>query len=192
VPDVIRADRRPDHAGTLFWWASNQDEVSTYWYAYQSRWIPVDRFAGAGAKAFAQVLFDASRHSSIELHFNKGQAGASADAIRRGRATSINPAVYDAAALAIVSAHGTGYPGVAGHEPDRAEAEAARANVSAAMTLIRDATPGSGTYVNEADYFEADWQRTFWGDNYSRLLAIKQQVDPTGLFSCHHCVGSAK
>ena len=52
------------------------------------------------------------------------------------------------------------------------------------------ATPGSGSYVNETDWFESDWQRSFWGGNYDRLLRIKRQVDPAGLFVCHHCVGS--
>ncbi|HEV7555820.1 MAG TPA: BBE domain-containing protein [Kofleriaceae bacterium] len=62
--------------------------------------------------------------------------------------------------------------------------------VLAAMAPIRALTPAGGAYVNEADYFEPDWQRTFWGDNYTRLLAIKRTYDPAGLFVCHHCVGS--
>jgi len=48
----------------------------------------------------------------------------------------------------------------------------------------------AGSYVNETDYLEADWQRAFWGDNYARLLAFKRKYDPRGLFTCHHCVGS--
>jgi FAD/FMN-containing dehydrogenase len=58
------------------------------------------------------------------------------------------------------------------------------------MQLLREATPGGGAYVNEADYFEPDWRRSFWGEQYPRLLAIKRKYDPTGLFTCHHCVGS--
>jgi hypothetical protein len=58
------------------------------------------------------------------------------------------------------------------------------------MAIIRQVTPGAGTNVNETDYFEPDWQRAFWGDNYPRLLAIKRKVDPGMLFTCHHCVGS--
>jgi FAD/FMN-containing dehydrogenase len=79
---------------------------------------------------------------------------------------------------------------VPGHEPDRAEGEAARAGVGAAMKVIRDATPGTGSYVNETDYFEPDWQQSFWGENYQRLSEIKRRYDPEGLFYCHHCVGS--
>eukprot|EP00929_Paragymnodinium_shiwhaense_P083579 TRINITY_DN4459_c0_g1_i1.p1 TRINITY_DN4459_c0_g1~~TRINITY_DN4459_c0_g1_i1.p1 ORF type:complete len:647 (+),score=93.45 TRINITY_DN4459_c0_g1_i1:71-2011(+) len=48
----------------------------------------------------------------------------------------------------------------------------------------------TGSYANEGDYFEADWQKMFWGENYDRLRVVKNTVDPHGLFVCHHCVGS--
>jgi len=187
APDAIRTDDRPGEPKGRFWWTNDSEQVSTYWYAYQSRWIPLDRFEGGEANKFAATLFDASRHWSIGLHFNKGQAGASAEAVRRGRETSMNPAVFKAAALAIVAASGDGQPRIPGHEPNLGEAEAYKARVAAAMRILRDATPGAGSYVNEADYFEPDWQRSFWGENYDRLLAIKRKYDPDGVFSCHHC-----
>jgi FAD/FMN-containing dehydrogenase len=190
LPQAIVADTRADQPGTLYWWAGNQEEVATYWHAYQSRWIPIDRFQPATARAFASSLFEASRRWSVDLHFNKGQAGASDDALRGLRETSMNPALQRAAALVIVAASDPGHPGVKGREPDRARAEADRTRVTAAMKIIRAATPGAGTYVNETDYFEPDWQRELWGENYPKLLAIKHKVDPGGLFYCHHCVGS--
>jgi hypothetical protein len=188
-PSATVTDPRPGKAHQ-FWWGGNQDEVATYWYAYQSRWLPADLFEMPAAHAFADVLFKASRHWGLEISFNKGQAGASAEALQRDKETSVNPAVYRAAALVITAATGAGYPGVKGHEPNLAEGEAQRARVSAAMKIIRDATPGAGSYVNETDYFEPNWQREFWGDNYEKLLAIKRKFDPDGMFSCHHCVGS--
>jgi hypothetical protein len=60
------------------------------------------------------------------------------------------------------------------------------------MKFIRDATPGAGSYVNETDYFEPNWQQEFWGANYQRLLQIKRKYDPEDLFFCHHCVGSER
>ena len=186
---AIMPDTRPGQPENQYWWATNQEEVSTYWYAYQSRFAPVDRFEGEEAQRFALALFEASRHWPFALHFNKGQAGASAEALARGRETSFNPAVYDAAALIIAAASGDGYLGVPGHEPNLAEGREERARVTAAMKILRAATPGTGSYVNEADYFEADWQHTFWGKNYERLLQIKRKYDPRGLFTCHHCVG---
>ncbi len=79
-----------------------------------------------------------------------------------------------------------------GHEPDKKEGEVAKAGVAAAMNVLRNATPGAGSYVNETDYFEPDWQQEFWGQNYERLSQIKRKVDPDDLFFCHHCVGSER
>ena len=64
----------------------------------------------------------------MTLHFNKGLAGATADAIAAAKDTPMNPAVADAFALAISGAlEPPAYPGVPGHEPDvaaaRSEAE---------------------------------------------------------------------
>jgi FAD/FMN-containing dehydrogenase len=187
-PGVTTPD--PDGRSERFWWSGNQGEVATYWWAYQSRWLPIDLFDDAHAAGLAHTLFAASRHWPLELHFNKGQSGASAEALARDRETSVNPVVLRSAALVIVAANGAGSPEVPGKTPDRKEGERSRAGVSAAMKILRDATPGSGSYVNETDYFEPDWQRSFWGDGYPRLLSVKHTYDPDGLFTCHHCVGS--
>ncbi|EIN13056.1 FAD-binding domain-containing protein [Punctularia strigosozonata HHB-11173 SS5] len=46
-------------------------------------------------------------------------------------------------------------------------------------------------YYNEDWTGETDWQtRSFGKKNYERLLAIKKQVDPFGVFTCTNCVGS--
>lgn len=37
---------------------------------------------------------------------------------------------------------------------------------------------------------EPNWQQTYWGSNYPRLLAIKHAFDPTDVFWCAVCVGS--
>ena len=187
-PNEIRTN--PQLTPDVFWWAANQGEVATYWYAYESRWIPETLFSPPQAQRLAHVLFAASRHWPLEIAFNKGQAGAAADALRRDRETSMNPEVMRAGALVIIAARGGGHPAVRGHEPDIKEGEIEKAGVTAAMRVIRDATPRSGSYVNETNYFERDWKRGFWGDNYARLLAIKHKYDPDGIFLCHHCVGS--
>jgi len=58
------------------------------------------------------------------------------------------------------------------------------------MDEIRAVTPGSGAYINEADVLEPNWQQSFFGSNYKRLLAIKTAVDPWGLFWAPTTVGS--
>lgn len=47
-----------------------------------------------------------------------------------------------------------------------------------------------GSYVNEADKEEMDWQDSFWGEKYGRLKKIKAKYDPHGVFWCRPCVGS--
>src|SRR5207302_812967 len=58
-PGLIKRDARPDQPEGLFWWASNSEELSMYWYTYQSRWIPRRLFAEASRKDFAETLFQA-------------------------------------------------------------------------------------------------------------------------------------
>ncbi|KAF1923894.1 uncharacterized protein M421DRAFT_404884 [Didymella exigua CBS 183.55] len=58
------------------------------------------------------------------------------------------------------------------------------------MPPLREVTPGGGAYGNEAQIGEPDWQWSFFGDNYPRLLELKQSFDPTELFYVHHGVGS--
>lgn len=55
---------------------------------------------------------------------------------------------------------------------------------------LKAATPGSGTYLNEANFQEADWQTTFYGTNYARLKSIKAKYDPNDLLYGLTAVGS--
>ncbi|KAL7948118.1 FAD-binding domain-containing protein [Trichoderma barbatum] len=57
---------------------------------------------------------------------------------------------------------------------------------------LRDLTPKSGAYINEAFPFEKNFQKTFWGSNYARLLRIKREIDPTDVFWCAPCVGNER
>ncbi|RAH72409.1 FAD-binding domain-containing protein [Aspergillus aculeatinus CBS 121060] len=63
-------------------------------------------------------------------------------------------------------------------------------SVSHAMDPLREFTPDSGAYQNEADPFEPDPIGAFWGKaNYERLLRIKKEVDPENMFTVHQGVG---
>lgn len=55
---------------------------------------------------------------------------------------------------------------------------------------IKSVTPGSATYMNEADFQEPNWKEEFFGDNYSKLLQVKQKWDPENLFYVLKGVGS--
>jgi len=190
-PDMIHVDNRPGQPEGQFWYASNQAEVSFYWYTYQSRYLPASKFEESEAEQFAKVLYDTSRIHPFTIQINKGLADSSADSLVRGSKTSVNPVVYQSAALVIMAAGKSGvYPEVTGHGPDSEEAEKKVAQVNRAMEILRNATPDSGSYANEADYFEPNWKDEFWGVNYDRLLEVKKRYDPSNLFWCHHCVGS--
>ena len=94
-------------------------------------------------------------------------------------------------ALAIIASEGPpAYPGLSGHEPDLANARRNADQVVKAMSELRKAVPESGSYVAESSFFEPEWQKSYWGMNYPRLLSIKRQYDPAGLFFVHHGVGS--
>lgn len=190
-PEMVTLNKEKDAPKNQFWWTTNTGEVSKYWYAYQSWWLPIQFFAPDQSKKLATTIFDASRAASVSLHFNKGLSGVSNNVAEEVRKTSTNPAVLNAAALVIISAGTTQVlPGVKGKEVNEADAKAAADKVNQAISYFKTLAPNAGTYVNEADYFQPNWQRAFWGENYSQLLAIKQKYDPSGVFYCHHCVGS--
>ncbi|KAI1425160.1 hypothetical protein F5Y12DRAFT_784923 [Xylaria sp. FL1777] len=51
-------------------------------------------------------------------------------------------------------------------------------------------TPDSGSYLNEANMQQIDWQDAFFGQNYQRLLRIKKKYDPKSLLYAAQAVGS--
>jgi FAD/FMN-containing dehydrogenase len=188
-PGSVSHDDRPGAPRERFWFATNQLEVSWYVLAYGSRWLPRRLFDDADA--LADALFEASRSWPFLLHVNKALSGAAPEAVARDRGTAINPAVFDAAALTLtVSWQQYAFPGVPGHEPDAENAALGARLVGQTMDVLRMLTPGAGSYVNETDYFEPDWQDSFWGSNYPRLLEIKRRYDPQNVFQVHHGVGS--
>src|SRR5271166_3158459 len=191
APGVVIADDRPGAPTDNIFWAGNLCEAGAVWYAYQSAWLPVSILEADRRDSFADALFAAAKHKGVSLHFNKGLAGAPADAIAAAKDTPMNPAVTDAFALAITGALAEpAYPGVPGHEPDAATARSEAEAVEQTMDAIRKLLPRVDSYVWETDFFQRNWQEAFWGENYARLRGIKDQYDPDGLFFVHHGVGS--
>jgi hypothetical protein len=135
-----------------------------------------------------EAWFAASRRHGVAFHFNKGLAGAPPEALAAARRTPMNPEVAGAFALAITA---DASPSLyATPTLDLGAARAKRGQVDASITALRVCAPGAGAYLNECDYFQADWQRAFWGGNYERLVRVKRRYDPDGLFFVHHGVGS--
>ncbi len=72
-----------------------------------------------------------------------------------------------------------------------AEIEAANKAITYDMLAkLRSISKGAGSYLNEADIAEPNFQQSFWGTNYGRLLEIKRQVDPWDTFWAPTAVGS--
>ena len=67
--------------------------------------------------------------------------------------------------------------------------ESATAGFLEMLDPLKELSPGGGAYLNEAHYGEPDWQETFFGTNYNRLLEIKERYDPSHIFDCWKCVG---
>jgi FAD/FMN-containing dehydrogenase len=191
APQMVLSDERPGASATNVFWRANLVEAGWFLHAYQSTWLPAALLADDRQASLVEALFAASRRWRIGLHFNKGLAGAPAEAIAAARDTAANPAAAEAFALAIsAAAEPPAFAGIAGHEPHLARARDDAERVSAAMGELRKLVPQPGSYVSESDYFEADWKGAFWGANYPRLRAVKDRYDPDGLFFVHHGVGS--
>ncbi|ORY63875.1 FAD binding domain-containing protein [Pseudomassariella vexata] len=58
------------------------------------------------------------------------------------------------------------------------------------MQRWRDITPGAGSYLAESDRLEPEFQQSFYGDKYERLLEIKKRYDPLDVFWAATSVGS--
>jgi len=184
-------DPRPGAPPTHAWWEGDQEQVGVLLHGYDSLWLPEGLLDEARRPALADALFAASRHWGVDLHFNKGLAGAPAEAIAASRDTATNPAVLTAFALAIIA---TGGPqSWAGQPTSPGYLAFARANAAAidrATRALRAVAPEAGSYVSESNYFNPSWREAFWGSHYPKLRAVKARYDSGGLFIVHHGVGS--
>ena len=189
-PGMVR-DPRPGAPAYRAWWQGDSAQVGAYLHGFDSLWLPASLLATARRPQLVDSLFSASRHHGLQLHFNKGLAGAPPEILARERETAINPDARSAFALAIIAGGGpSAYPGEPGGVIDKQRAhEDARAIARAAAELRRIA-PGAGSYVSESNYFNRHWQDAYWGHHYPRLRAVKDRYDPEGLFFGHNGVGS--
>ncbi|KAH8667106.1 hypothetical protein BX600DRAFT_436471 [Xylariales sp. PMI_506] len=96
---------------------------------------------------------------------------------------AVNPAFRDSVLFLMSSATWT-------QNATAEDIATANKDLVAALQPWRDASPGSGTYLNEADINEPDWQQAFYGVNYAYLYKLKQEYDPWGLFYASTAVGA--
>lgn len=189
-PGMVR-DSRPGAPRYRAWWKGDGGQVGAYLYGFDSLWLPASLLAHDRRPRLIDALFNASRHHGLELHFNKGLAGAPPEVIASARDTATNPGVLSAFALAIIAGgQGSAYPGEPHAAVDRQAAREDARAITRAAAQLRKVAPGAGSYVSESNYFNRRWQSAYWGRNYRRLRAVKRRYDPNGLFFGHNGVGS--
>lgn len=189
-PSII-PDWRPGTPAYHGWWQGDWAQVGAFLHGYDSLWLPAGLLRAEQQSALTDALLAASRHKQVQLHFNKGIAGAGAEAIAATRDTATNPAVLDAFVLVIIAdGEGPAYPGMPGAAVDKAAAHNDAAKIAAAAAELRKLVPEAGSYVSESNYFNPHWQAAYWGGNYPRLQEVKAKYDPDGLFFGHNGVGS--
>jgi FAD/FMN-containing dehydrogenase len=189
-PSMIK-DPRAGAAPYHGWWQGDQDQVGAFLHGFDSLWLPATLLSEQARPRLVEALFAASRHKKVELHFNKGLAGAPPPAIAAARDTATNPDVTGAFALAIIAdGERASYPGMTRPPMDLGAAHHDAREIDAAAAELRKVAPAAGSYVSESNYFNARWQQDYWGSNYPRLRTIKDRYDPDGLFFAHHGVGS--
>jgi FAD/FMN-containing dehydrogenase len=191
VPGVMTRDDRVGAPAYHAWWTGDGDQAGQFLYGFGSSWLPRSLLDEQRRSRLVNALFESSKIWPVSLHFNKGLAGAPEHEVEAARNTATNPAVLDAFALAILGAGGpAAYTGLPGAAPDLPAADRDAAALDSSLAALRNVIPDGGSYVSESDFFEKDWQRSFWGGHYPRLLEVKRKYDPTGLFFVHHGVGS--
>ena len=142
------------------------------------------------APALVAAFFEASRPLDVDLHFNKGLAGAPPRRSPPRATPPMNPAVLDAFTLAII-ADGGRRPIPA----SRPRPTTRRAAEDAERSTRRWPTAPAGArrrlLRHREQLFRARLAATSTGaTHYPRLRRIKTQYDPNGLFFVHHGVGS--
>jgi FAD/FMN-containing dehydrogenase len=179
----------PRHHG---WGKGDQGEVGIFLHGYDSLWLPASLLQADRRQSLADALFAASRHQMVRLHIGKGLAGAPSEVRAAALQTATNPAVVDAFTLVIIAEgeRPPAYPGYARPAVDLAAARKNARDIDSAAAELRRLAPNSGSYASESNYFNREWQKEYWGENYSKLRAIKSKYDPAGLFCVHHGVGS--
>lgn len=151
---------------------------STFWIG--TRLVSRDAFA-TKSQELAKYITGKGRTFWASFNLVGGGAVSKADA----RSTGINPQ-WRRDALMSWEFSGT-WPLNATSE----EIEQLKANTTQIVQEFgKIAGLDDAAYFNEADPLEPQWKKAFFGAHYNRLLEIKRQIDPKGLFTCNRCVGS--
>ncbi|KAH8887603.1 hypothetical protein GQ53DRAFT_844110 [Thozetella sp. PMI_491] len=158
----------------------HQTNMGNSHYAYASRLLP--RAASDMNKALNATIA-ALRMLGRDHIFNGFNLGPTLAVAKPVAPNAVLPAWRDALAHLLVFTVWPGNTTVAEQRPIIPQ-------FNEEFQPLRDATPGSGSYMNEAARTEPDFKASFYGANYDRLLEIKTKVDPWDVFWAATAVGS--
>lgn len=150
-----------------------------YWYFHStSRFFPERNWQDADKFATQSAAIRNTTQSRGSFTGYNSRPGVNA-AVSQDNA--VNPAWREALVFGMGNV-------VYGYNDTVEEMAAANKQMVDAYAVWRDVS--DGTYLNEADINEPDWQRSFYGANYDRLYDLKQKVDPWGVLYATGAVGS--
>ena len=177
----------------------------SFYPAYQATWGSDVGLNSAGSTAFVPgnwllprgnwedpAKFNAT-FAVIRKHSSAGRLLFGYHQAPRNRANvdnAVSPAFRHVISMLIVS---SGLP--PGDHPTPAQVKTATDDlINNIITPLRAVAPESafgGSYLNEANVDQPDWQAAFYGAaNYARLLGIKSKYDPRHVFYATTAVGS--
>ncbi|KAI0112949.1 FAD-binding domain-containing protein [Daldinia grandis] len=160
-----------------------QDWFSTYYdrgSAGTDLWVGSHLLDAEALTKNATAVGEAFEVFNGQVYLVAGQGAKNAKP--RGGSDSVNPSWRKAIVHAVT---GLGFQPL-----NQTAKEEALAEINARVEPLRKLAPEMGSYLNENNPREPNWQQSFWGDNYDRLLKIKRVVDPDDVFWCHPCVGN--
>lgn len=145
-----------------------------------SRLIPRENFANAEiTNKTIQTVRSVVEDGAFLVHYNMN-----ADAPDNTPDSAANPAWRDNMMFCIIGLL---------WDADTPQDEVAHIHDKLTNDLVqrlKDVAPNGGGYGNEGDVMDPEFGQSFFGDNYQRLLEIKQRVDPKDVFWAPTAVGS--
>ncbi|CAI6340144.1 unnamed protein product [Periconia digitata] len=144
-----------------------------------SRLFPREIFEDPTSKEFAKAM------SAIRIFVEEGGYSFHSVDYHPSLETAGTPGSYSAVNPHLRTAimHATGF------DTQSAGPDATPEQQIAGHTRLRkyvqywiNATPSSGSYMNEGDAAEPEFQERLYGENYEQLYSIKKKRDPWGLF----------
>lgn len=175
----------------------NVTEYPSYFSAFNAVWPPPEQIgthnSHAGSRIFPKENFEPDRLNDTLAAVRHAIEGGGVLIGHTLRAAH-NPTVNQTNSVHPAWRRASGFFILGASWPDNATDEQIQ---QASKTLTTDwiarwraVSPGGGTYLSEADINEIDFQESFYGEHYPRLLELKKKYDPTGLFYAPTAVGS--